>query len=82
MALASLSDEERPGSLVGSRIPERGNQISVLAVKNLKLAAFVFKSMKCCSKPYGFECVNSRAVLEFQHQWELKQKKTDDIDVS
>ena len=53
--LASLSDEDiaaicdvirRPGGLVSCKTPNRGNQISFRAAKNLKLAAFIFKSIK------------------------------------
>ena len=58
---------------------ERGNQISVLAAKNLKLAEFMFKTMEHCSKDYRIQDVNSTSVLHFQHQWELEQKKTDNI---
>ena len=43
----------------------------------MKLSAFMFKSMDCCSKAYGKKHVNSTSVLEYQHPWELKQKKTD-----
>ena len=49
--LASLSDDDitsicnvirRPRGLVSRRMPDGRNQISVLATKNLKLAAFTF----------------------------------------
>ena len=52
--LASLSDEvitaicdmiHRPGRLVSGKTLDRGNQISALATKNLKLAAFMFKTL-------------------------------------
>ena len=85
--LESLSDEDiivicdvigRPGGLVGGRMPDRGNQSSKLAAINFKLAAFMFKSMEHCSKPYEIRCVGSREVLEYQHQWKLDQKKIDD----
>ena len=36
----------RPGGLVGGSMPDRVNQISILAAKNLKLAAFMFKTME------------------------------------
>ena len=49
-----------PVGLVEGRTPNRGYQISVLAMKYLKFAVFMFKSMENCTKPY----VNSRAVLE------------------
>ena len=51
-----LSDEDiaaicdvirRPGGFVRSKMSERGEQISVLAAKNLKLAVFMFKLMEC-----------------------------------
>ena len=57
--LASLSHEDivaicdvihRPRKLVSGKTPDRGDQISVLATKNLKLMAFMFKTMECCSK--------------------------------
>ena len=49
--LASLSDKDiaiisnvirRLGGLVSRKKPDRGNQISILGAKNLKLAAFMF----------------------------------------
>ena len=36
--------------------------------------------MENCSKEYSIKCVNSTSVLQYQHQWELKQKKTDDAE--
>ena len=57
--LVSLSNEDiaiicnvihRPGRLVSGKTLDRGNQISVLATSNLKLAAFMFKTMEHCSK--------------------------------
>ena len=60
-------------------MPDRGNLISVLAIKNLKLKAFVFKRMEYCSKTYKIKCVNSTSVLQYQHQWELEQKKIDNV---
>ena len=59
-----------------------GNQISILVAKNLKLIVFMFKSMKCCSKAYDIKHVNGTSVLCYQHQWELKQEKTDNIKAS
>ena len=59
--LASISDEDnaticgvirRPGGLMRRMMPDRGNQISILVAKNLKLTALMFKSMECCSKAY------------------------------
>ena len=87
--LASLSDEDitiicdiicRPSGLVSGKTPDRGNQISVLAVNNLKLMAFMFKKMEHCSKNYRIKDINSTFVLHYQHQWELKQKKPDNIE--
>ena len=66
----------RAGRLVSGNSPDRGNQISVLATK---LMAFMFKSMEHCSKDYMIIDINSASVLWCQHQWELEQKKTDDI---
>ena len=70
--LASLFDKDitaicdvtrRPGGLVSGNTPDRGNQISVLVTKNLKLAAFMFKLMECCFKADAIQCVNSTSVL-------------------
>ena len=87
--LASLSDENitaigdmihRPGGLVGGKTLDRGNQISVLVTKNLKLMAFMFKTMEHCSKDYRIQDINSTSVLHYKHQWELEQKKADNIE--
>ena len=60
--LASLSDEDiiavcnvihRPGGLVSGKTLDKGNQISILAMKNLKLTAIIFKIMEHCSKDYS-----------------------------
>ena len=84
--LASLSDEDiaticdvihRPSGLVSWKTPDRGNQIFVLAKKNLKLAAFMCKTMEHCFKDNEIQHVNSTSVLQYQHQWELEQKKMD-----
>ena len=57
--LASLSNEDiaamynvihRPVGLVSGKTSNRGNQISVLAATNLKLAVFTVKTMKHCSR--------------------------------
>ena len=73
---------QRPGNLTSSeKMPDRGNQISILAMKNLKLAAFMFKSMGHCSKDYNITCVNRTSVLKYQHQWVLEQKKTEDLEL-
>ena len=50
------------------KVLDRGNQISVLATKNLKLVAFMFKMMKHCSKNYLIRDVNRTFVLRYQHQ--------------
>ena len=87
--LASLSDENiaticgrlhRPNGLVSGKTLERCNQISVLAIKNLKLAVFMFKTMEHCSKDYRIQDINRISVLHYQHQWELEQRKSDDIE--
>ena len=53
--LASISDEDiaticgmicRPGRFVSEKTPDRRNQNSILASKNLKLMAFMFKTME------------------------------------
>ena len=41
--------------------------------------AFMFKTIKCCSKDYRIQDINSTSVLHYQHQWELEQKKSDNI---
>ena len=70
--IASLSDDGitvifvvilRPCGLVGGRTSERGNQISIPAGKNLKLAVFMFMMMEHCFKPYKINCIKSRRVL-------------------
>ena len=85
--LASLSNDDiaaicdmihRPGGLVSGKTPDKGNKISVMAAKNLKLVAFMFKTMEYCSKDYRIQ--NSTSVLHYQHQLELEQKKSDDIE--
>ena len=72
--LASLSDEDiaticnmicRPGRLVGGKTLDRGNQISFLTAKNLKLTAFMFKTMEHCSKDYRIQDVNSTSMLHY-----------------
>ena len=74
MAITTICDvTRRPGGLVGRRMPERGNHISVLVAKNLMLSAFIFKLMEHCSKPYDIKHVNRRQVLEYQHQLKLEQ---------
>ena len=50
-------------------MPAKGSQISILAARSIKFPTFMFKTME--------HCFNSRAVLEYQHQWDLEQKKTD-----
>ena len=87
--LTSLSKEDiaticdmihRSCGLVSGKTLDRGNQISVLAAKNLKPAAFMFKTMEHCSKNDTIQDVYSTSVLCYQHQWELEQKKSDDIE--
>ena len=88
--LASLFNEDitaiyvirRPCGLVGGRMPNRGNQISVQMAKKLKLTALMFKLVRHCFKPYDIKHINSRAELEYQHQWDLEQKKLDNLKVS
>ena len=90
LILASLSNEEiimiydvirRPGGLVGHKTLDRGNQISVLAMKSMKLTAFMLMTLECCARAYDIKYVNSTFVLTYQHQWELEQKKLDDLKV-
>ena len=66
--------------MVGGRTPYRGNQISALVANNLNLTAFMFKSIECCFKAYDIRHVTSTSVLQYQHQWELEQKKADDLE--
>ena len=63
---------------MGGNMPDMGNQIPILAAKNSKLAAFIFKLMDHCSKTCNISCVGSVTVLQFQHQWEQEQKGPDD----
>ena len=75
--VASLSNEDiaaicdvicRPGGLVSGKTLDRGNLISVLAAKNMKLAAFMFKTKEHCSKDYDIRHVNWTSVLQHWHQ--------------
>ena len=59
-SLASLSDEDitticdvirRSGGLLSMKMLDRGNQISILAANNLKLTAFMFKSIEHYARP-------------------------------
>ena len=88
--LASFFDEDiiaicvmiyRPGGLVSEKTPDTGNQISVLAMRNLKLAAFMLNTMEHCSNGYRIQDINSTSVLYYQYQWELEQEKSDYIKV-
>ena len=72
--LASISNEDitaiydmicRLGGLVSGKTLDRGNQITVLATKNLKLMTLVFKTMEHCSKDYGVKEVNSTSMLHY-----------------
>ena len=83
--LASLSDDQiastcnlirRPGGFVSGMMSYGGNQVYVLAVKNLKFDAFVFDPMECCSVPYDITSVNKKEVLNLQNQWELENRRT------
>ena len=87
--LASLSEENiaaicnvihRPHGLVSGKTPDRGSQISVLAIKNLKLMAFMFKTIEHCSNDYRIQDINITSVLCYQYQCKLEQKKSDDIE--
>ena len=62
-------------------MPYRGSKISVLVAKNLKLTMFMFKIVKQCSKFYDIFCANSNSMLQYQHQWDLEQKKTDNLNM-
>ena len=70
----------RPGGLVSRKTPYRGSHISILFTRNLKLVAFMFKTMECCSKEYNIKLVNNMSVLQYKHQQELEQKKADDTE--
>ena len=79
--LASLSDEEiaaicnviqESGMLVMWKMPDRGNEISVLAARYLKLVAFMFKTLEHCSKAYEIKHVKSISVLQYHYQCKLK----------
>ena len=49
-------------------------------MKNLKLVVIMFNTMEHCSKDYRNEDVNSTSLIHYQHQWELEQKKSYDIE--
>ena len=66
---------------MGSEMLDKGNQISVLVAKSLKLTAFILKMMEHCSRAYNIRCINSTYVLKCQHQWEQEQEKSDDLKV-
>ena len=57
-------------------MPDRGNQISVLMVNNLKLAVFMFKMVEQFSRTCNRRPVDSTSVLKYQHQFKLEQKKS------
>ena len=61
-------------------MPVRHNQNSVLVAKNLKFTVFMLKMMEHCFKAYNIGCDNNTSVLQYQHQWELEQKKADDTE--
>ena len=65
---------------MGAKMLDRGDKISVLVGKNLKLTAFTFKTIKHCFKTYDIRFVNCSMVLKYQHQWELEQKEPDNIE--
>ena len=79
--LASLFDDviiaicdiiRRPGGLVSGRMPDK---------EAPQACQLMFKMIECWSKPYDIHNVISRKVLKYQHQWDLEQKKTDDLNV-
>ena len=89
-ALANLSNEDstaicdiirRPGYLVGWKTQDKWDQISILVAKNLKVTAFMFKSMEHWPKTYNNRYADYASVLQHQHQWEWEQKNTDDLNV-
>ena len=50
--IIAISDViRRKGDLVSENMPEKGIKIFILVAKNLKLATFMLKMMKYCSKP-------------------------------
>ena len=84
--LANISDEDiatvcdmicRPSRSVSRKTPNRRIQIFVLAMKNLKLVVFTFKTRERCTKDYKIRYVSIMSMLQYQHQWELEQKKID-----
>ena len=40
----------------------------------------MLKMMERCFKAYNIGCDNNTSVLQYQHQWELEQKKADDTE--
>ena len=88
--LASLSDNDiatthdvicRFNGLVSGKTPDKSNQITVLPIKNPKLTMLMFNTIEHCSRDYETRCDSSTSVLSYQHQWELKGKKTDNTEV-
>ena len=85
--LASLSDEDiaaicimihRPGGLVSGKTPDRGNKISVLATKNVKLTVFMLKTMEHCSKDYKIRNINSTlcCTISTNGSWNRRKQIT------
>ena len=72
---------KRPGGLVSRRIFDWKRQILVLLAKNLILAAVAFQKMKCSSKSYHIWRIINNKGLKLQHQWELKSRKTEHLEI-
>ena len=58
---------------------DRWNQLFILLAKYNKPAMFIFKTMEHCTKTHDIKHINSRAVIVYNHQWKLEQKKTDNL---
>ena len=50
-----------------------------IATKNLNLGAFMLNMLEHWSRTYDMKYFNSTSTLKYQHQWELEQKKQDNI---
>ena len=70
--LASLSDEGistiyevicRFNGLVSGKTVDKGNQITVLPMKNPKLVVLMFNTMEHCSRDYKIRHENSTSML-------------------
>ena len=67
----------KPGSKNADGTPNRGKQVSVIAYKNLKLAAFLFHHRCRCTFDWEVTGVNEDTVHLLAAQKELKDEYKD-----